>query len=438
MPILNRKIKKLFWSFFICLPMAMPIYTLMASDEESEQSEDSGSEEIESKEEEKPESKEEEKPESKEEEKEEPKKVLTVIEKEPEIGIDTVDIEEAQGNWLFKRIWWSKAEKKYEKIRKIFESVLDSRSIFIAKRAEIKKSILEPFYISLGLSQQDLQRLIEKLLNYIADELNAQEGMTNEGRKSLEKIKPENAVLKRIKSDLEDISRIETKMEDALRQLAENVQRVRKGERDAWDKFKDIAEVLDDIKARKLFYEIDFIAQDTFDVQAFILGEFTQHFDQFEEKIKKLVERIKESIESLKNKDIDLEEVLKNIEAKPAVCEVVQAEDQKKDEVQGEGEEQEDVGEQEGFIRSYILNPINKVIDYIGSVFSSISSWFTGLFKGAQDDSGVEEEEKEETTKPEKSETKPEIVKTESKKQEAKPETPETESERSETESAKD
>ena len=34
-------------------------------------------------------------------------------------GIDTVDINEPKGNWLYKRIWWEKAERTYEKIKQL-------------------------------------------------------------------------------------------------------------------------------------------------------------------------------------------------------------------------------------------------------------------------------------------------------------------------------
>src|SRR5689334_7513565 len=37
-----------------------------------------------------------------------------VEQKNPE-GIDTVSLEDAQGNWLFKRVWWERAEDRYGK-----------------------------------------------------------------------------------------------------------------------------------------------------------------------------------------------------------------------------------------------------------------------------------------------------------------------------------
>src|SRR5579872_3599284 len=50
------------------------------------------------------------------------------------IGIDTVSLEEPQGNWLFKRIWWERAEERYEKIRNLVTAIWESRTQFFNKR----------------------------------------------------------------------------------------------------------------------------------------------------------------------------------------------------------------------------------------------------------------------------------------------------------------
>src|SRR5438105_2755246 len=43
-------------------------------------------------------------------------------------GIDTVSLEDPQGNWLFKKIWWERAETLYGKIREAVTSIWESRT----------------------------------------------------------------------------------------------------------------------------------------------------------------------------------------------------------------------------------------------------------------------------------------------------------------------
>jgi hypothetical protein len=80
------------------------------------------------------------------------------------MGIDTVDLENPQGNWLYKRVWWEKAEAKFEKIRAAVNKILEMRTGFFAKRAELDKTVLDPFYIKIGLSQGELQEILAELI----------------------------------------------------------------------------------------------------------------------------------------------------------------------------------------------------------------------------------------------------------------------------------
>src|ERR1700733_9711008 len=72
---------------------------------------------------------------------------------ESPVGIDTVSLEDPQGNWLFKRIWWERAEERYEKIRLLVDAIWESRTIFFIKRNELDRNVLDPFYLNIGVSQ---------------------------------------------------------------------------------------------------------------------------------------------------------------------------------------------------------------------------------------------------------------------------------------------
>ncbi len=80
------------------------------------------------------------------------------------MGIDTVDIADPQGNWLYKRVWWERAEAKFEKIREAVNKVLEVRSGFFAKRAELDKNVLDTLYIKIDISQGELQEILKELI----------------------------------------------------------------------------------------------------------------------------------------------------------------------------------------------------------------------------------------------------------------------------------
>jgi hypothetical protein len=84
---------------------------------------------------------------------EEPIVIPEETEMQAPAGIDTVSLENPQGNWLYKRIWWERAEERYEKIRLLVDAVWESRTIFFVKRNELDRNVLDPFYLNVGIGQ---------------------------------------------------------------------------------------------------------------------------------------------------------------------------------------------------------------------------------------------------------------------------------------------
>jgi len=85
-------------------------------------------------------------------------------------GIDTVSLEDGQGNWLFKRIWWERAQDLYEKIRERVNAVWESRTRFFVQRNELDRSVLDPFYMSIGMGQGELQIILNELEDFFHKE----------------------------------------------------------------------------------------------------------------------------------------------------------------------------------------------------------------------------------------------------------------------------
>ena len=190
--------------------------------------------------------------------KEEPVVIPEETEKqEKPIGIDTVSLENPQGNWLFKRIWWERAEERYEKIRLLVDAVWESRTIFFTKRNELDRNVLDPFYLNVGIGQGELQTILAELLDFFEKHREEQGSLTEQERMLYENIETEEESLKQLKLDIEAIANLDHAIDDALGTLMNQINRVRQFERQAWDNFKEIAHILNDTKARELYYMIE-------------------------------------------------------------------------------------------------------------------------------------------------------------------------------------
>jgi hypothetical protein len=254
----------------------------------------------------------------------EEKPVMTEEEKEtapPTIdeakGIDTVDLEEPRGNWLFKKIWWERAEQKYEKIRETVANIQESRMGFFAKRSQLEKDLLEPFYLQAGLGQGELQEIVNTFIKLLEKD-RAQEGDLNEQERTLfNTLTEEKNTLEQLSKDIELIAKLDADIDDTLTKLLEQINRARKYEQEAWSNFKEIARVLSDTKARELFYKIDTAWRNVKDIREYIEQTIALHFDQVTTTVQQQVERVKAAMQGLKAKDIDLKDQVERLTSEP-------------------------------------------------------------------------------------------------------------------------
>lgn len=283
------------------------------------------------------------------------------------MGIDTVDIPNPQGNWLYKRVWWERAEAKFERIRETVGKIMEVRTGFFAKRAELDKNVLDPFYIQIGMSQGELQEVLKGLVAK-ADRLIESESSDS----ILEKLEEEKRTLQNVKKQVEAVTKQDQEVENAILMLVEQVTKVRNLEQQAWQDFKAIARVLDDRKARELFYKVDAAWRNIKELQNYIEQTFATSFDALIEKAKKEVERVKQEMNALKDTGTQLQQGILGVERE-----------------QQEMEEEEEP-EPKGFFTRYITDPITSVFKGVWSVIS----WpYRAIFGTATADEDIDEDE---------------------------------------------
>src|SRR5882724_2830688 len=143
--------------------------------------------------------------------------VTEVIEPAEElVGIDTVSLEDPQGNWLFKRIWWERAEDRYGKIRDLVNAIWESRTTFFMQRNELDKKVLDPFYLSIGMGQGELQTILSEMDEFFKKEQEKRGDLNEQERTLHETLTTEQESLQQLKTDVESISSLDQAVDDAL------------------------------------------------------------------------------------------------------------------------------------------------------------------------------------------------------------------------------
>lgn len=232
--------------------------------------------------------------------------VLTPEQEEIEIkGIDTVDIAQPKGNWLYKRIWWEKAERLYEKIKQLANEISESRMVFFLKRHELDRTVIDPFYVSLGLEQGGLEEITSYLTSQLEQERAA--GQLNEQeQKLLDTIAQEKKTLEQMSQGSQRVTKLMSALDDALIKLLEQLNQARNYEQLSWDAFKAINRELSDKRARELYYNMDTYWKNLNNINTYLSDSYAKYFEQLTAKVKEEVNAIQGTIQGLKEKGVDI------------------------------------------------------------------------------------------------------------------------------------
>jgi hypothetical protein len=244
-------------------------------------------------------------------------------------GIDTVSLENPQGNWLFKRIWWERAQERYEKIRIMVDEIWQSRNTFFHERNELDRKILDPFYMNIGIDRGELQLILSEINDFL-EKHRDQEELTEQERV----LASEEETLKQLKRDVDMITNLDQAIDDALGTFMDQINRVRNYEGDAWKNFKEIAYILNDNRARELYYMIEGAARNIKTISSYLEQDFLTHFNKLVSEAKTRVNRIQGQMESLKEKGVLFQKQAEQLEQQSEQQEIEEEKEISKPKVQ--------------------------------------------------------------------------------------------------------
>lgn len=220
-------------------------------------------------------------------------------------GIDTVDIAQPKGNWLYKRIWWEKAERLYEKIKQLANEISESRLVFFLKRHELDRNVLDPFYMSLGIEQGGLEEITLYLITQLEQE-RATGQLDEQEQKLLDTVTQEKKTLEQMSQGSQRVTKLVNALEDALIKLLEQLNQARNYEQLSWDAFKAINRELSDKRARELYYNMDTYWKNLNNINTYLTDSYTKYFEQLTAQVKEEVDSIQGTIQGLKEKGVDI------------------------------------------------------------------------------------------------------------------------------------
>lgn len=292
-------------------------------------------------------------------------------------GLDTVSVKEPEGNWLLKRIWWEKANKKYEKIKDAVSKIIDSRAAFFEKRNNLEKAVLNPFYTEIGLKSGQISEIVNALIERMKQEREENVTLDVKEREFLEFLKTEESSLKQIDADINGIKALDDSIDQDLTRLDEQISRSKRYEENAWQLFSAIAKELSHKKAREFYYKMDALWQNVKSIDEYIKGAFSNHFDSIIENANSQVNRIKEMSAKFKEKGVDLKKKYKEIILKKGPSEK-EKQEAAKAQAEKEAKEAEEKAAQE-------RGMLGKILDAIAWPFKKAWGFFTSFWTTSQD-----------------------------------------------------
>jgi hypothetical protein len=222
------------------------------------------------------------------------------------IGIDTIDIDEPEGNWLYKRRYWEEAEYRYEKVKALLDKIMDLRMDFINRHIAADREIFDPFYLEIGIKGGKIEETVTDLIAYMDKERETQGSLDEQERDFLAKIQQERETLEQLRQELQGIKKIDDAMDNAIIVLMNMIDQARGFERQSWQNFKAIARELSDKKAHNLYYGIETYWQNVKEIHVYVSTQLSNYFQQLINKAQEQIAKVRIAMDGLKDRGVDL------------------------------------------------------------------------------------------------------------------------------------
>lgn len=234
------------------------------------------------------------------------------------VGIDTINVDEPAGNWLYKRLYWERAEDKYQKIKELMAVVFDARSKFFDQRVKLDKDIFDPLYTLASFRRGELSGILKELLDDIEKQKQQKNELDDSARVLFAKVEANKERLEEVKKEIEFVGKIDNAVDEAINTLISLLNQGRNFEMQAWGDFKAISRELSDKKARDLFYRIDTYWRNIKDIEVYVTTKLTEHMNYLASSAQQHADIVKGLLKELEAEGFVLKEQVDALERSKA------------------------------------------------------------------------------------------------------------------------
>lgn len=218
---------------------------------------------------------------------------------------------EKSGNWLKKKAWWEQAQILFEKLMKT-NNQITSLQVSIIKSREFHLKKNEETLKNLGLEMDKSKSELEYVVNLIDSSKNEElfEEFSSSEKAILDKIFVNESDYKKLIETIDDVLAREDLLSKAVIQLNQLVEECKNYEKHSWDNFKEIGKILDDEKARVLYYGIEADYKNVEAIYNYIRGELSSFINNCENSIDSNINSVNQGLQKLEEQGMNLEKTI--------------------------------------------------------------------------------------------------------------------------------
>lgn len=232
-----------------------------------------------------------------------------------------------QGNWVKKKQWLLKAYEVNNNIYSLALQIADTRNLYSTKNDAISDEF-QTFYRNLGLQQGKLQSLFESVERYLEKKKKSDITAVTGGEKQSEpdrdyqiKIELIDNQIKQLKDELEQLKLDMKSIEDIGRSLTQRLEKVDEQivaamnlAESAKNKVEDLWEIIDDKKARIIYYDLANIEENLKVILTYLSQTLAGDFDTVIQNAKKQIQVTNDGVKKLENKGLIIKDRSSRIE----------------------------------------------------------------------------------------------------------------------------
>ncbi len=232
-------------------------------------------------------------------------------------GLDNMSLSEdqigVQGNWLMKKKWLMEAYKINQEIQDIVLSIVEFPKNYTQDLLPVD-SQLDEFYKKEGFEQASVASFFSSVSKYLQKQKNEYLQQKDIGVTSKEEVELEellDQVLSLIKSvdqlklDIKSINDLDRSIKDRLKKVDEFTRMAQDESKKADEMFDKIWGIIDDKKARLIFYQLKGDGLEKVRaIKKYITETLYQDFSNFLEFIKEQMEKVTSSVQELESKGV--------------------------------------------------------------------------------------------------------------------------------------